>query len=86
MSLPSLKGTSLIWLLESAPEHIVVTLSKNPGTILFEADDSRARSRELLVELSDTAILLGKEGLLMRTCFAVQTYTQYFIKKLTRQF
>ncbi len=76
----------MIWLFESAPEHIVVTLSRNSGTMLFKTDDARARSRELLVELSDTAILLGTEGLLMRTCFAVQTYTQYFIKKLTRLF
>jgi len=81
-----LAGQANVTLLESAPEHIVVTLTKNPGTILFEADDARLRLRELLVEISDTAVSLGREGLLMRACFSVQTYTQYIVKKLTRLF
>lgn len=82
----NLAGQVHVRLLESAPEHIVVTLSKGPGTVLFDADDARVRLRELLVEMSDTAVSLGREGLLLRACFTLQTYTQYAFKKLTGLF
>jgi SAM-dependent methyltransferase len=81
-----LAGRVDVRVLESAPEHIVVTLSKSPGTVFFDAADSRARLRELLVEMSDTAVCLGREGLFMRACFAFSTYTQYAFNKLTGLF
>lgn len=48
------RGARSIWSLESASEHILVTLSKSPGTMLLDAYDHKLRLRELLVEL-DTA-------------------------------
>jgi SAM-dependent methyltransferase len=81
-----LAGQVDIRLLESAAPQIVIALSKRPGVTLFDADDARKRLREILTELSDTAISLGREGFCMKTCFAFKTYAEYFINKLTRLF
>lgn len=81
-----LAGQVRVELLASAPTHIVVALSKNPGVVLFDANDARERLRELLTEMSDTAVSLGREDLCMKACFAFKTYAEYFIKKLTRLF
>lgn len=81
-----LAGQVRVELLASAPTHIVVALSKNPGVVLFEAHDAQERLRELLTEMSDTAVSLGREGFCMKACFAFKTYADYFIKKLTRLF
>lgn len=75
-----------IRLLKSSPQHIVVTLSKKPEVTLFDANDAQERLKELLTEISDVAVSLGREGLFMRVCFAVQTYTLYLIKKLQKLF
>lgn len=78
-----LAGQVEVKLLTSGPQHIVVALSKSPDVSLFDSRDAEERLKVLLTELSDLAVSLGREGVLMRFCFFTKTYLEYFYKKVS---
>lgn len=77
-----LAGIAEVRVEPSDPGHIVVVLRKTTDRPLFAAEDDRARLRELLESVADAATSLGREGRLMRTCWALETYAGYFAKQL----